>query len=798
MATEAPDPKMFKSWEDAFQYPVPVVRRLEQQLRGDINENREKLRTLVGASYRDLLGTAERIIEMDEKMQQVEKSLAHIGRKCNSSALEKASLNYAQLDLHRTAQSNKERYVFASQLALLRSCPSVVSQILKKSSSTLLAAKVLVLARLLHKALSTSQERPPLVDSLRNQSASLRRKLLSRIDKCLSDVNADTSTLIENMCAFSLATSSTPTDVLKHFHHVRLEGIAAHFERQSNSQQHVLRALKLCIKTLRDTQAIFPREITKFLSRLKSQPLIKDPDIQGITDMNLDVHERWLANDVRDFTPWPRLDELQASETNKILKAWAKEAFNRFHQGVKTAISKEEDFKVVLDLRKGLFEAWLSTSRRVPGVDRTGILGDLRSTVNSQLLSIISARVRAVEDSTSIVAGTLAYWRTGVDGASLSLWDSSSTSIDLSDGAKGFKQLILHRSNGRNDSILKVVSTFERWISSVEYIRTLINGMKESKWDDELEDDADDDLGLDSPKVLLSQDDPRFMEEGLKDALAKSFADLHKALEGAVSELGLAAQEGPKATFLLRVIREFQARVPEGTSYSVQPFGLALVQPLHRMLATHVSAQPLLSFSTSLQRLFRSRYAPARALWEGNPTLPVQPSPTTFKLLLKLMDAMAASGSDLWTPNAVNVLKEVLQMEICGRLHDLIASTKSTSAKLVNGHRSVGEDQANSELTERQDRVEISNGHEEAISTEMSDSKTLVRREQLTQLLFDVHYLNKAFHVARGITTNEAPFTLLVHVIKDDAKVGDAEEGRLEKSATEYWKRTHLLFALLV
>ncbi|TKA34681.1 hypothetical protein B0A49_13722, partial [Cryomyces minteri] len=80
MATEAPDPKMFKSWEDAFQYPVPVVRRLEQQLRGDINENREKLRTLVGASYRDLLGTAERIIEMDEKMQQVEKSLAHIGR----------------------------------------------------------------------------------------------------------------------------------------------------------------------------------------------------------------------------------------------------------------------------------------------------------------------------------------------------------------------------------------------------------------------------------------------------------------------------------------------------------------------------------------------------------------------------------------------------------------------------------------------------------------------------------------------------------------------------------------------
>ncbi|KAK5007338.1 hypothetical protein LTR39_005434 [Cryomyces antarcticus] len=137
-------------------------------------------------------------------------------------------------------------------------------------------------------------------------------------------------------------------------------------------------------------------------------------------------------------------------------------------------------------------------------------------------------------------------------------------------------------------------------------------------------------------------------------------------------------------------------------------------------------------------------------------------------------------------------------MEICGKLDDLIASTKSTSEKLVNGHRSVSEDRANDELTERQDRVEISKGHEEAINREMSDSKTLVRREQLTQLLFDVHYLKKAFHVARGNIVDETPFTLLVHMIKDDAKVGDAEEGRLEKSATEYWKRTYLLFALLV
>lgn len=48
MATEAPDPKAFQSWEDAFQYPIPAVRGMERQLRNNIESNREKLRSLVG------------------------------------------------------------------------------------------------------------------------------------------------------------------------------------------------------------------------------------------------------------------------------------------------------------------------------------------------------------------------------------------------------------------------------------------------------------------------------------------------------------------------------------------------------------------------------------------------------------------------------------------------------------------------------------------------------------------------------------------------------------------------------
>lgn len=48
MASAGPDSQSLKSWQDAFQYPIPTVRRVEQELRRDIASNKEKLRALVG------------------------------------------------------------------------------------------------------------------------------------------------------------------------------------------------------------------------------------------------------------------------------------------------------------------------------------------------------------------------------------------------------------------------------------------------------------------------------------------------------------------------------------------------------------------------------------------------------------------------------------------------------------------------------------------------------------------------------------------------------------------------------
>lgn len=50
------------------------------------------------ASYRDLLGTAETVIEMDESMRKAEDFLGGIGQRCNTRMLEKKGGNLSKWD----------------------------------------------------------------------------------------------------------------------------------------------------------------------------------------------------------------------------------------------------------------------------------------------------------------------------------------------------------------------------------------------------------------------------------------------------------------------------------------------------------------------------------------------------------------------------------------------------------------------------------------------------------------------------------------------------------------------------
>lgn len=795
MTAETPDPRTFKTWQDAFQYPVPIVRKLELQLRSNVNENREKLRTLVGASYRNLLSTAERIIEMEENMEQVETTLGKVGQRCNSRAVDRISDNYAKLDKHWRTR-DRDRYAFASQLSVLQSCPIVMTRLLKKGGSSLLIAKVLVLSRLLHKALSQTAHKPPFVDNVRDQLGSLRRRLLSRIDKHLSSPTADTSTLVENMCAFSLATSSTPTDVLRHFHHVRMEAIVEAFEPHEKVQEHILNSLELCVRTLQDTQAIFPRRLADSLVKLKSRPLMQDPDIRAITELNLDIHERWIVDEARNYTPWPRHDELQRVDAEKLLKSWAKHAISAFLKGTKDVLSHVQDFKAVAELRRQLFETWLASGSGVPGLKSSGVLGDLREAMNSHLGSIVHVRAQGLHIIISEISKTLENWSATDREIKMSLWDNSTTSMEISNGAESLKQAVLDKSHGRSDYVLRIVSMYQQWADSVLEAKSIIKEMREVRWDEDFGDgaeDSDDEFGLDSKQALLSEDDPRSLEEKVQEAISEALLELQKNLKTLIARLTSDTQESslPQAIFLLRVLREVSERIPrlglkdtESASSSL-PFASSLVEPLHNTLATSISQSALDSLKRHLRKFSTSRRILSRTLWEGNPPLPVQPSPGTFKFLNTLSKDMGVRGSDLWAPGAVRTIKSVTGAEVCNLLKECANSiqaedeTSVVHDKQVNGIKQEGDED------------------NQQVEDESTIDKREVKKEKLMQLLFDISYLQRCLSLSDHGSSSDEHFDTLSEATYQAASLDEAGRVRLRKSATDYRKRTYLLFALL-
>ncbi|USP80628.1 hypothetical protein yc1106_07902 [Curvularia clavata] len=789
MATEAPDPRSFQTWEDAFQYPIPVVRKLEHQLRNNADENREKLRSLVGTSYRNLLDTAETIIDMQVRMDQVETKLSKVGQSCNSRRLERVSNNAEKMDTHVRGR-DAERYTLASQLSVLRNAPLVMTRLMKREGSYLLIAKVLVISRLLHKALNQSATKPPIVDQLWERLLSVRRKLLRRIDKRLSSPGGETATLVESMCAYALATSSTPTETLHHFHKMRLDRMNSDIRSGGDElAKHGIDALKLCIQTCLDTQTIFPRRLAEALAKLKTHPLIQDPDVRGLYELNLDVHDQWLGDEVRNYTPWPRHDELQRPDAEKILHRWSKDAIAAFLKGVKQALESEERLQEVANLRQELIETWILSGSRMAGVKSANVLDDLRDMMNDKLEDIVRSRTNGLQTVVSELTAQLDKVATSESTSALSLWDTIDKATDLSNGAHAFKTTVLNTYQGRDDSVISVTSAFDNWMASVLEVRGIVKSMKEARWEDNFEDDvgdeSDDDLG-DSKQTLLSDDDPKLLEASTQEALSEAMQNLGRSFSTVTKDVNKndGRSSVQKATFILRVIREIGDRIPrlrlqDKATPPPSPFTSNTLQPLHAALASYVAQPTLEAYKTMLSKSLKAK-SNSHILWEGNPALPSQPSPSAFRFLRELNKNMTAVGSDLWAPGSVAVIKERVAHEVLRLLEE-----HAEGIKVQGDAKGAGKGEDNKE----EDEEKKGDGDETA---ESDATASEWKAQRLKQLLFDMLYVQRFVEPAGG----EERTVALGKKMQVEG-VDDAAMNRLKRSAAEYAKKTYLLFALL-
>ncbi|PUU82173.1 hypothetical protein B9Z19DRAFT_474607 [Tuber borchii] len=850
MTAAPPDVKSLKKWEDAFQYPIPQVRQLERQLQTELSSNKMKLRGLVGESYRDLLQTAERIIDMDASAQKAERNLAETSRSCNSRLLDKKARNLKIFE-ERVGAGDRKKYIFASQLAVLQNCPSVISRLLpnSKGDSCLLATKVFVVSRLLLKSLS--QQGPiPLLNSLKVQIAALRSFLLQHIDTLLSTPYLPIEQLVPALSSFSLSKTSSCADVLRHFLFVRSTAISSILAELSvPSAEAILKALLLFNQTLQNAQGLFPKTLSESLLQLKSQSLLQDPGLLSLAELGLDSNGRWLPEQVREFIPWVRHDDLERSRVVEQGKSWAAKELEVLNTAFEKSLQGIEDIRELVTLRGNILGLWRAGRKGRREFLQKG--ERFRDLATARLAEVLGAKI----DGLVAVGRELGELLKGVDGESkdysISLWSSSLSSMGLANGGSAFKEAVQSCVLGRDSPVKAFGKKHEKWLSSIADSATVIRGLKApsaSSAEDE------DDFDAEEERIQEGIEDAVYVEKKIGESLDTAYSNLQEVVGELVERLETSEAKEPnkenatmmRAAFLLRAIRQIRQNPPkrdDDSLIALSWFGTILVPRLHALVAISVGKKSFVSVKRLLEDRKWSGKLASKTLWEGTPPLPVQPSPLVFKFLHDLATDMHKVGDDVWTPMAVKCIKGRASKHLWQALEGVLEDREIVEATITNGSTNNAQPKepkpepepepenqpehapktnGNAENSDDSEHPNHETEHKEADTNEASGNKSngaseptadvklnrrddnysrkVIGKDWAIQLLFDTLYLDEAL-LRKGANAGNSGITSLAGKVESavGTELGFDEElrRRLEGGAREYWKRTCLLFALL-
>ncbi|KAI1323164.1 hypothetical protein F5Y16DRAFT_384600 [Xylariaceae sp. FL0255] len=812
MAT--PDTSTLTSSAQIFtKYTLPQIRAVHKSLHAQIDEKSTRLRTQVGNSYRQLLGTADTIVQMRADMAATQEVLGHMGGQCGRTVVDDKVASLSRFRLSGAEEDSAEIALGqAARVKLLRACGLAVGRLLKASGGVgagagvdaanrgdrlVLAAKVFVLSRLLVPGFgdvkTLDDEVRSAVEAAKKNLDALRRRLVRAVEKVLQKVGdeTDTAVIIKALCAYSLASTTGTKDALRRFLSIRAEAITYEFDYEEHekdrSTDNVLRGLELYTKTLVHVQALIPNRLPEALLDLKKKPLLADESLRSLEGLRLDLYERWCGDEIRYFTPFIRHDDLDSRQAKGMLTGWAKKGSETVLEGLSKTLEHTSEFKAILALRTSVLQQWIKDGGKARGFDPSIMLDGLRKAINDHLLQLIGSKVAKLKLVGSEVAATLDAWQSGITDRQRSLWDDDILEMDLSSGASKITQEVISRVYGRNEAVSRAVTGFESWHQIIDNVGDLVDQLKRQRWDNDV-DEIEDEEVIETRQTLLSKDDPQLLHEKLNTTLEKAFEDLDEQLTALWQKQIEGVDNGQISMYILRILRDIRSRLPKLDA--VQSFGQDNVPSLHEKMAMHVSVSPIEEFAATALTL---KEVAGRVLWEGEPALPSQPSPTTFKLLRNITVSMGDVGVDLWTPDAVETLKRVFGQQLA----DVWLEELETDAAEPTPEPTAKTDEETKDESEStEDSDEPKTTEEEMAQKETPPSLSERNKDVFIQWLFDINLLEH-YLVLRNEDPNQPMKDLASETLRK-TELDNASRDRLVKGAEEYFKRTNLLFGLLV
>ena len=133
MVAPEPDVGLLTSSAQIFasNHTLPQIRQIHKALHVQVDDKAARLRTQVGGSYRELLGTADTIVQMRTDMQEAQATLAGMGGRCGRAVVGgKVSALASFVD----NEQEQSLLSLAARAKLLESCARTVGRLLSRKA----------------------------------------------------------------------------------------------------------------------------------------------------------------------------------------------------------------------------------------------------------------------------------------------------------------------------------------------------------------------------------------------------------------------------------------------------------------------------------------------------------------------------------------------------------------------------------------------------------------------------------------------------------------------------------------
>ena len=293
---------------------VSDVRTLEVDLRSQAAQKRTALRLLVGESYRDLLRTADTVVQVRDAARQLKQDIVGLGDAAEGGRISQSADNLRLLDSGRNAETRDR--VCRRFLTELR---GLVIHYVKHDVVT--AALVYELGRRISKDVGS------------RRLAQTRRILRAAID--------GTSDLHAFSCAHAVLEGAGPADCLRH--HLSLQ--RGNLCRAISIPDLVQRTMALL-----DAAQAFA-DLGLAFEQLSRTSLIDR--IAGLPDVDGELLRASVSEAVRQTPLELRIEDLSARQAKREIERWLSQSGEAVSLAADTVLSRQSDLATVLsDLRE--------------------------------------------------------------------------------------------------------------------------------------------------------------------------------------------------------------------------------------------------------------------------------------------------------------------------------------------------------------------------------------------------------------------------------------------------------------